>query len=89
MKNLKKIPRKSLINILVRRWLLAVLFLLPVLLLAGSASAADPTAAIQAIETLILPTLERATAWSYQVGISITASFAFYALVVRLSKMGS
>lgn len=90
MKVFTRISRVSLIVIWEHRWLLAFSFsLLAVLLRVDPVLAAgDPAAAIEAIETLILPSIQRATDWSYSVGLQITAAFAFYALIVRLSKMG-
>lgn len=49
---------------------------------------ADPTQAIEAIQNLVLPTVQRATDWAVTVGFGIFAAQAFYALVVRLIKMG-
>lgn len=50
----------------------------------GGISAA---AAIRSLNEVIRPVLERATEWSTTVALGLVSANAFYALVVRLTKL--
>jgi hypothetical protein len=78
-------------NIWARHWQLLVLFWLCVLLLniqPVKAQAVNPAEAIKQMETFIKPSIQNATDWGLKVSTSLVGIQAFYALVVRLIKLG-
>ncbi|NES65597.1 MAG: hypothetical protein F6K24_10215 [Okeania sp. SIO2D1] len=48
----------------------------------------DPAQAIANLEELVKPSLQSATDWGLKVGLGIVSAQAFYALVVRLIRLG-
>lgn len=64
-------------------WLLDLLLIEPV-----KAQTVDPTESIKAIQSLVQPTLQKATDWGYRVCVRIVGIYAMYALVIRLIRVG-
>ncbi len=53
----------------------------------ANASVINPAQSIEAMEKLIKPALVQATDWSVKAGLSFVSASAFYALVVRVTKL--
>lgn len=78
-------------NIWVWEYLFPVSFLCFVVLLnsGGKANAEvlDAAKSIEAMEKMIKPAIEQATDWSVKAGLGFVSASAFYALVVRATKL--
>lgn len=53
----------------------------------GGSGGVSAAAAIRSLNEVIRPVLERATEWSTTVALGLVSANAFYALVVRLTKL--
>ncbi len=52
-----------------------------------NAEVLDAAKSIEAMEKMIKPAIEQATDWSVKAGLGFVSASAFYALVVRVTKL--
>jgi len=55
--------------------------------LKASAETLNAAQSIEAMEKLVKPAIEQATDWSVKAGLGFVSASAFYALVVRVTKL--
>lgn len=53
----------------------------------ANAEVLDAAKSIEAMEKLIKPAIQQATDWSVKAGLGFVSASAFYALVVRVTKL--
>ena len=53
----------------------------------ANAEVLDASKSIEAMEKLIKPAIQQATDWSVKAGLGFVSASAFYALVVRATKL--
>jgi hypothetical protein len=93
LKNSKPISLRSLMNIWVWGCLFPGSFLFFVLLsnnlggVKASAEVLNAAKSIEAMEKMIKPAIQQATDWSVKAGLGFVSASAFYALVVRVTKL--
>jgi hypothetical protein len=87
-----KLARSST-NTWVWAWAFPVSFWFCVLLsnnfggIKANAEVLDASKSIEAMEKLIKPAIQQATDWSVKAGLGFVSASAFYALVVRVTKL--
>jgi len=91
LKNLKATSLRSSMNTWVWVCLFQASFLLFGALLSNggkvNAEVLDAAKSIEAMEKMIKPAIEQATDWSVKAGLGFVSASAFYALVVRVTKL--
>lgn len=90
-KSSKTKSHQSSMNTWVWVWQFLGLFSLCVLFLSNgekaNAEVLDASKSIEAMEKLIKPAIQQATDWSVKAGLGFVSASAFYALVVRATKL--